>query len=1568
MNPNPKNPNATDQNVTEQNIHLNADSFQDQSDEQKALRQKAEEALKNVSSFSPENLKRLSPDETYHLLHELRVHQIELEMQNDELRKTKVELELSCERYFDLYDAAPVGYFIVSETGLISEGNLTATTMLGITRSGMNKQAFSSFIHIEDQGKYYFQKKQIFAGCDPQTCELRLRKSDGSFFWAQLSGAAATDENGGPCCRIAVTNIDARKESEAKQIALFNEVSNLKLAFDQHALISAIDPRNKTLDAVAVGVWVLDAKTNVLTFDDAMYRLFGVTRSKFPNPHDANAHAIHGDDQQRVLVETTERIARGESHFDLDFRVVLPNTSIRHIYAKLVVERGADGAPIRISGVDYDVTEQKKREFVYHQTFLALNASAIVAMTDRQGKITMVNDLFCSISGYVRPELIGQDHRIINSGVHDKAFFREMWSTISYGKSWIGEICNRRKDGSLYWVHTAINPIKSENGEIESYISVRFDITAIKEAQALLCQTLKLATIGELAAVFGHEINNPLTIAICNISDIRKEIAGDSINHEIVKKKIDLAFTSCERIRDVVKAFRVFSTGDSVLKEQVSINQCIDSTICLIRDIFSNDGVKISYTPAEIDYSIEGVFGQLQQVLMNLFLNAKESLLKLQNATISINVKRQDNVILIDISDNGSGIPKNIREKIFEPFFTTKQNHKKIGLGLTISAKLALEMGGKLELASTSKSETIFRITLPLFKSTDIVQKDCLDVEGLGAQCIPKVEIPGSPIQETEGLDDFIIGDVENSGSPIQETEGLDDFTLALRNTFLEEFSESSSRMETLLLILEKDPAESSSIKEIFRLMHNTKGSSRAVGLDSMAKVAHACENLLSDIRDNKIPPSLEIVNALLFALDTMKAGTQNVKGGGENSAMFDHAISRINLIHGSDLGQTLESRSSSSSSQIEVVSNEIAFVDFYNKEAQNNHNKNQRRIDSPNITNKLVDNPLKRFDSSNSKDALNPKDYQIDVKNSPAQNINTQANPTNDAKSDNSIRVNLTKLDEIQDEFGEQAILHSALKHSLTSSPVDMSQMEKMLAQLRKMSGNVQDLILSLRMVPFSTVMVRLNRAVRDIALSTNKVAEIKIEGGNSELDKNILEQLIDPLIHMVRNCVDHGIELPEERRLKNKPPSGTIKITARKLGRFFEIEIADDGKGLSKEKILAKAYSTGILPKGHVPESKDILNLIFVSGFSTKPAVTEFSGRGVGMDVVKTNIEGIGGTIDLTSIEGSGTNITLKIPLTLAIVPGLIVKALSHYFTIPQSDLLEVVRTDEDDSKNKKIVNLQGIKVLRLRDKILPVVDLAEILTKKESKRGKISAPPIQSDFMNIIILNGDSFQFGLAVASVEDTTEFIAKPLPSFLKNITHFSGASIVGDGSVALTLDIMGISRSVFSNTEDYSKYLTILGGHQESLSQHQLNTSNFLEVDVGATTSYLIPIDIVFRLEVFQAEDFEISGEQRVVIYRNSLLPIISLPDFLNLPFRVEKTNGDKSPVVVIRRGDNFFGIEVEQILDVATFPAKIDFSIRDRPGILGTIAISDRIFVVVDIFRIIDEWRSVNLRHLRTE
>jgi two-component system chemotaxis sensor kinase CheA len=515
---------------------------------------------------------------------------------------------------------------------------------------------------------------------------------------------------------------------------------------------------------------------------------------------------------------------------------------------------------------------------------------------------------------------------------------------------------------------------------------------------------------------------------------------------------------------------------------------------------------------------------------------------------------------------------------------------------------------------------------------------------------------------------------------------------------------------------------------------------------------------------------------------------------------------------------------------------------------------------------------------------------------------------------------------------------------------------------RLNVLTAELQNEVMKTRMQPIGNVLTKFNRVVRDLGRELSKKIDLELKGTDTELDKTILEAIKDPLTHIVRNAIDHGIESPAERLKCKKKETGKITIHAYHESGQVIIEVSDDGGGINRERVLEHAIKNQVISKDAVAKLSDweIIHLIFTPGFSTAKSVSNLSGRGVGMDVVKTNVERIGGIVEVQSVMGEGSSIRLKIPLTLAIVPALLVKVDHHRFAIPQSRLVELLRINPKDREKDRIENLQGKRVLRLRNKILPLLELSEIIHSKDVK-----PTPIDSDVINIIILNSDKFQFGLIVSEIEDSTDIVVKPLAQFLKEIIIFSGASIMGDGNVALTLDVTGIAQSLLSFQGNQTK--AILDPQSEpKRAGHLSEKCDFLMVNVGGPGHYAIPLTVVSRLEEVPFSQIEYSGEQKILRYREQIIPILSLSDALK--FRSTPHNTDPSihrdiKLIVVRRGDYLYGIEVNEIIDIVSYEAKIDGAIKDRVGVIGTLLAHDRVIVIIDVFEVIDSFRK-QVRH----
>jgi two-component system chemotaxis sensor kinase CheA len=480
-----------------------------------------------------------------------------------------------------------------------------------------------------------------------------------------------------------------------------------------------------------------------------------------------------------------------------------------------------------------------------------------------------------------------------------------------------------------------------------------------------------------------------------------------------------------------------------------------------------------------------------------------------------------------------------------------------------------------------------------------------------------------------------------------------------------------------------------------------------------------------------------------------------------------------------------------------------------------------------------------------------------------------------------------------------------------------------------------------------------KFQRVVRDISKDLQKRIDLTLEGSETELDKSLLEAVKDPLTHIVRNSCDHGIENPADRKKAGKPETGHLLIKAFHEGGQVVIEVSDDGRGLNRQKITQKAIEKGLITveKSTTMTDREILEIIFLPGFSTAAQVTSVSGRGVGMDVVKTNNEKIGGSVEISSTEGKGTTLQLRIPLTLAIVPALLVKSGHEKFAIPQVKLIELVRAGGQGAA--QIEYLEGRPMYRLRGNLLPLFDIRDITATPETRN--------YADGAYIVVLSADAGEcFGLLVSEILDTADIVVKPLSALLKSINVFSGATILGDGSIALILDVTGVA--------EYGRVLSkrAHGEEREAFSvgakaMVSMDVQEFLLFSIGTDATHAIPLCLVQRLEEIDPKMVEYSGEQRVARYRGALLPLMDLRTTLNYTKKkksavVEVEDPDaRIAVVVIQRSGRNYGIVVKEILDIVRIDGAIDDTIRDRSGILGNIIFQESVVVVVDALGVIE-------------
>jgi two-component system chemotaxis sensor kinase CheA len=540
-------------------------------------------------------------------------------------------------------------------------------------------------------------------------------------------------------------------------------------------------------------------------------------------------------------------------------------------------------------------------------------------------------------------------------------------------------------------------------------------------------------------------------------------------------------------------------------------------------------------------------------------------------------------------------------------------------------------------------------------------------------------------------------------------------------------------------------------------------------------------------------------------------------------------------------------------------------------------------------------------------------------------------------ATADGAIRVGVNLLDKLMDLVGELVLTRNQILQF--NAEREDPALNITSQRLNLITTELQEGVMKTRMQPIGTVWNKLPRVVRDIALSLGKQIRIDLDGADTELDRTIIEAIKDPLVHLVRNACDHGIEKPEARVRDGKPAQGRLGLRAYHEGGQVNIEIGDDGAGIDVEVLKQKAVTQGFLRPEAASKMSDreALNLIFHAGFSTAKAVTNISGRGVGMDVVRSNIEKIGGTVDLVSRRGEGLTVKLKIPLTLAIIPGLVITSGGERFVIPQVSLLELVRL-ETDSADKRVEYVHGAPVYRRRGSLLPVAWLNQVLGLKAAHEG---------DVVSMVVLQAEDRQFGLVVDGINDTQEIVVKPLGKQLKGVPVYAGATIMGDGRVSLILDVLGVGlrSGVLSESREQTRATTDRKAEAETEMQRLLLFS------AGTFHRIAVPLSLVARLEEFPRSAIERAGGHDVVQYRNRILPLISLR--MVLDSQTGSIQADPAQVIVFNDGERSLGIEVDQILDIAEDAVTVRRRSK-RKGLLGSAVVGKEIADFLDLHYVI--------------
>jgi two-component system, chemotaxis family, sensor kinase CheA len=764
----------------------------------------------------------------------------------------------------------------------------------------------------------------------------------------------------------------------------------------------------------------------------------------------------------------------------------------------------------------------------------------------------------------------------------------------------------------------------------------------------------------------------------------------------------------------------------------------------------------------------------------------------------------------------------------------------------------------------------------------------------------------------------------------------MDDFI----SDFLVESNENLDRLDSELVKLETDSSSQELLSSIFRTIHTIKGSCGFLGFSKLEKVAHVGESLLSRLREGRLSLSPEFTTGLLAMVDAIRDMLGEIqKTGQDGSETYPELIQTLTKLQEPSPPPSLKASVSSTVSPEEMANkNQANFMQDILSHAVS------QPADAPGLD--TVADFRKDFV------AVSPT---VAHEEPPAVN----PHPPEETKASNApgdtIRVDVHLLDRLMNLVGELVLTRNQITQfaARQTDPNLVSPAQ----QLNLLTSELQEEVMKTRMQPISTIFDKFPRVVRDVAMGCGKQVSIEMTGKDTELDKSLLEAIKDPLTHIVRNSVDHGIETPELRLARNKRAEGHLKLRACHEGGQVVIEISDDGAGIDTTRVKNKALERGLItPQQAVAMSeRELLNLIFLPGFSTAEKITNLSGRGVGMDVVKTNIDRVNGSVDISSAMGAGTTIKIKIPLTLAIVPALVVVCAGERFAIPQVSLCELVRI-EADAANSKIEYVHGVPVYRLRGRLLPLVYLDQAL---HLERTPESAALIGSA-ATIVVLQADDRQFGLVVDEIIDTEEIVVKPLGKKLKGVKVFAGATIMGDGRVALIIDVLGLAQETNIVSEVRSRNVS---GHEETAKTEEIrnNRQALLLIQVGEQGRMAIPLDLVARLEVFAAAAVEHSGFQNVTQYRDEIMPLVRVSDILQIT-AVERDATDSLQVIVYSEKGRRVGLVVDRILDIVEENVVIQ-NPSQRDGIRGSMVIQSRVTDLLDIPSIVRS-AQINFDH----
>ncbi|KQT99824.1 chemotaxis protein CheA [Sanguibacter sp. Leaf3] len=805
----------------------------------------------------------------------------------------------------------------------------------------------------------------------------------------------------------------------------------------------------------------------------------------------------------------------------------------------------------------------------------------------------------------------------------------------------------------------------------------------------------------------------------------------------------------------------------------------------------------------------------------------------------------------------------------------------------------------------------------------------------------------------------------------------MDDIDDIVREFLIESY-ENLDQLDQDLVALESAPGSRELLSSVFRTIHTIKGTSGFLAFGDLERVAHVGESLLVELRDGRRLMDQHTTDVLLRMVDTIRDLLGRIEStGGEAGIEVDGVIAVIQrALDGEDeaaaevapepaaeaapepaaeptpaeptlaqIGQPtaedLAAAAAAEAAPLAAAAAAAAAQDATDAvRAATDADQGDRAVaaamSAAAVTAAVVAaTPAAPAPAAPAQAAAPapaaPAPAPALAKATPARAGAPE--PTESVASrgtsESSIRVDVDLLDDLMRQVGELVLVRNQIAQ-LAGFDSD-AELTRSSQRLSLIASELQEGVMKTRMQPIDHIWSKMPRIVRDLAAACAREVRLEMVGGDTELDRSLLESVKDPLTHLVRNAVDHGIESPATRTASGKPSTGVLTLRAYHAGGQVMVEVRDDGAGIDPQKVAAKAIERGLKTAEQLDAmaTSDILNLVFLPGFSTAAAVTNVSGRGVGMDVVRSNIESIGGAVEVESEVGRGTTWRLRIPLTLAIMPALTVRSGSEIYAIPQVNLQELVALDTQKTQ-EAIEHIGSAEVYRLRGALLPLVRLSDVMGQT---RG-------DGDSAVIAVLQADNQRFGLVVDRVLNNEEIVVKPLAAQLKTIGIYAGATLMGDGQVALILDVQAIARrSLSGEIADLDHRAAI----EKSVSAGEV--TELLVVGIGSGRRVAVPLAMVTRLELVAQDRIELVGGHEVIQYRDAIVPVSRLARTLG---SFEEPT-EEIPLVVFTRGERTVAMVVSEIVEIVS-DAGAERSTVDDIGLLGSIVLSGRVTELLDV------------------